>query len=75
MSLVRVTNSGVSGVIDPTGREVIRLPVQGAVAESVRVPVGPGDSFYTRHGDVFAVLCIAVCIVALGVQRLGLSPQ
>lgn len=65
VSLVRVTNSGVSGVIDPSGHEVRRLPQREPAAQTVSVPLGSGDSFYARHGDVFAISCIALAALAL----------
>ena len=71
VSLVRVTNSGVSGVIDPFGREILRLPEHAAVARSVPVPISSEGSFYTRHGDVFALLCIGVSAVALMARCFG----
>jgi apolipoprotein N-acyltransferase len=75
VSLVRVTNSGVSGVIDPEGREIIRLPARQATMQSVAVPIGPGGSFYSQHGDLFAAACCAISIVALGLRLLGALPQ
>ena len=72
VSLVRVTNSGVSGVIDPSGRELIRLRERTATAESVTVPIGGAGSFYTHYGDVFALLCIVVSAVGLSTRLLGL---
>jgi apolipoprotein N-acyltransferase len=75
VSLVRVTNSGVSGVIDPAGREIVRLPSRATAAESVAVPITPGGSFYSDHGDVFAGFCIGFSCVALGLRLLGRLPQ
>ena len=75
VSLVRVTNSGVSGVIDAVGRDVVRLPSRQPVAQSVAVPVGSGGSFYTGHGDLFAAGCIAVSVAALVLRLLGALPQ
>jgi apolipoprotein N-acyltransferase len=75
VSLVRVTNSGVSGVIDPSGREIARLPSRTAVAASVAVPIARGGSFYSRHGDVFATICICISCVALGFRLLGRLPH
>lgn len=75
VSLVRVTNSGTSGVIDPVGREIARLPARQAAATSVLVPIGAGGSFYTRHGDLFAAACITVTIAALGLRWLGVLPN
>ncbi|MBI3784009.1 MAG: apolipoprotein N-acyltransferase [Deltaproteobacteria bacterium] len=65
VSLVRVANSGVSGVIDPYGREIAHLPQNAAASISVNVPLGSGDSFYSRHGEWFALLCIVASIAAL----------
>src|SRR5262249_39685709 len=63
ISLLRVTNSGVSGAFDPSGRELARLPVDVPAAQAVSVPLRAGGSFYTRHGDWFAWLCtVAVAI-------------
>ncbi len=75
VSLVRVTNSGVSGVIDPAGREIVRLAPRQAVAQSVSVPIGPRGSFYSRYGDVFAALCIVASALGLLARWLGLFPQ
>jgi apolipoprotein N-acyltransferase len=75
VSLVRVTNSGVSGVIDPLGREIARVPPRQAAALSVTVPIGEGGSFYTRHGDLFAAACVAVSIAALGLRWLRALPH
>lgn len=63
--LLRATNSGISAIIDPAGR----------IAASTRllrkdVCLGHFDfisyeSFYTRRGDVLAVLCAIISILAL----------
>lgn len=68
VSLVRVTNSGVSAVVDPSGREISRLPGRQPAAQLVTVPVGAGRSFYSLYGDVFAVGCVVFVLVVLGVQ-------
>jgi apolipoprotein N-acyltransferase len=75
VSLVRVTNSGVSGVFDPAGREVVRLPSGAATAQSVSVPIATGGSFYTRHGDLFAMACIGLALSALVVRALRHLPH
>lgn len=62
--LVRVTNTGVTDVIDPAGRVTIRLPVfrpVSTVAEVRRLQIAAP---YTRIGDSFAWLVTAA---ALGV--------
>ncbi len=75
VSLVRVTNSGISGLIDPAGRETLHLPSQVPVARSVNVPVTTGGSFYTRHGDLFALACIGVSLLAVALRTMGHLPQ
>jgi apolipoprotein N-acyltransferase len=65
VSLLRVTNSGVSGAFDPAGREIARLPSGVAVAQAVDVPLVAGGSLYTRYGDWFAWLCIAIVLAGL----------
>jgi apolipoprotein N-acyltransferase len=75
LSVVRVTNSGISSVIDARGREIVRLPARRAAVRSVGVPLGPGGSFYARHGDLFAWACIVVSAAALLASGLGLLPQ
>lgn len=74
--VVRVGNNGISGIIDPTGR--IRSVVRGNTTGRLyleagtlvdRVPINPrnadgtGGTFYTRHGDVLAYLCIGASLL------------
>ncbi len=69
VSLVRATNSGISGVIDPSGQELLRLPARAAVAEQVMMPIDPAWSFYRSFGDVFALGCSAMSVVGLLSRR------
>jgi len=71
IALVRVTDSGVSGVVDADGRETARLPSRRAMAQLVEVPVGGGHSFYSTHGDVLALACVWVTTIALGRRALA----
>jgi apolipoprotein N-acyltransferase len=71
VSLVRVTNSGISAVVDPAGREIMRLRAQAPAAQSVNVPIGPGGSFYAWYGDVFALACLGVSLGALTRRFIG----
>ncbi|MGH7786639.1 MAG: apolipoprotein N-acyltransferase [Candidatus Binatia bacterium] len=69
VALLRVTNSGVSGAFDSAGREIDRLPEDVAVARVVALPLAPGGSFYTRHGDWFAAACGVLVAAAVLVSR------
>jgi apolipoprotein N-acyltransferase len=77
VSVLRVANTGISAVIDPFGRIVQRLRspdgrdvfVAGVLTASL--PVSRATTFYTTHGDVFAVGLAVVCGV-LAVAAAGL---
>jgi apolipoprotein N-acyltransferase len=55
VSLLRSANTGISSLVDPLGM------VTGTLTVSVPEPIG--ETFYTRHGDVFAVLCTLLAIL------------
>ncbi len=67
VNLVRCTNTGVSGFIDPYGRITARLTnggedlfVEGTLTR--KILLSSSDTFYTRYGDMFAFACIAYSI-------------
>ncbi len=71
--LVRCANTGVTAFIDRDGLitpQTILLPDgktvfgQGILAGVVDVPAGGALTFYTRHGDVFAMGCATVAGLA-----------
>ena len=63
--IVRGTNDGVSGAVDPAGRLVRTLPE--FEESSARVPYSyvTETTFYTRHGDWFVLLCAVGSVAAL----------
>jgi apolipoprotein N-acyltransferase len=68
--LVRVTNTGLTSIIDALGREQVALPIFQADAlvhtiQPLRLP-----SLYTRFGDWFAQLCSAVALLLPLYRRL-----
>jgi apolipoprotein N-acyltransferase len=73
----RAANTGVSALIDQRGRvrEQTRIFERGFLVGEVSVrPPGVADSFYARHGDLFAWLCwggLLVLWVRALVQRRG----
>ena len=64
-SLVRVTNSGISVVIRPTGVVATRLPVGVPVADVVEIELVRQQSRYTRWGDLFAWGCVLFSVGAV----------
>ena len=67
-SFIRAANTGISGFIDPTGR--IENPT-GLFVDAVidhEVAVLATRSIYTRIGDVFAWLCLAITATSLGIR-------
>ena len=62
-SLVRVTNTGVTSVIDALGREPAALPIYQRDTLVHDVAVLQGTTVYQRFGDWFAWLC---CLGAVG---------
>ncbi|MEO8603838.1 MAG: apolipoprotein N-acyltransferase [bacterium] len=68
--LVRATNSGISAVIDPVGRDVVRSAVQHAENLRATVRMLDEDTVYTRWGDWLGALCaMAVLFGVLAGRR------
>jgi apolipoprotein N-acyltransferase len=70
--LLRDTNSGITAAIDPYGRIVDRASRD--VETTLLAPFGVvhATTFYTRHGDWFAWLCVIIAVAAIGVGIPGL---
>jgi apolipoprotein N-acyltransferase len=74
VSLVRAVNSGVSALIDPNGRVLQKtyaddpyrqpLPADGIIVSAPRMP--GGHTVYVAVGNLFAYLCMAATLLALG---------
>lgn len=65
----RAANTGVSAIIDATGRVRTRTRIferDLRVADVPRRPPPLGGSFYTRHGDVFAGACWTLVAALVG---------
>ena len=67
--VVRSTNTGVSGSIDPFGRVVKQLRRNVRVGLDVPYGIVNTTTFYTRHGDWFAWCCLVIscAIISVGV--------
>jgi apolipoprotein N-acyltransferase len=65
----RAANTGISGFIDPYGRVLAATKIFEALSVTGRLEVGNRQTFYTRHGDVFARGCAIIAAIFLGVAR------
>ena len=67
--VLRATNTGVTGSIDPQGRLVASLPRHTRGALAAPFAYRDGTTFYTRHGDWIGWICLgsstALLILAL----------
>ena len=61
--LLRDTNSGITAVIDPYGRVTQSSPRHTQTSLFAHFNYISRQTFYTRHGDLFAWLCAIIAIV------------
>ena len=71
LAFARSANTGISGFIDPFGRIVEATPIFTEQAVKATMQVWRPDTFYSRHGDVFAYGCAIICalLILLGLFR------
>ncbi len=58
--MIRAANTGISGIVDPTGRIVSKTDIFEADALRGNVKFIKIKTFYARHGDVFVVVCFSI---------------
>jgi apolipoprotein N-acyltransferase len=70
VAIARAANTGISGFIDPVGRILgtvnknnQEILVEGYLVKDL--PLSQPGTFYTRHGDLFAWLCLGMLLVML----------
>jgi apolipoprotein N-acyltransferase len=75
--MLRDTNSGLTAVIDPYGRVRAELPPFRAGALVAGFSPRTALTFYTRHGDWLAYLCVLIAagFAALALRRRRAQPQ
>lgn len=75
--VVRSVNTGISGFIDSCGRTVDRVTDEIGRVRSItgsathRLALDPRESFYGRHGDVFAIVLSLLAVVAIIFAAVG----
>lgn len=70
--LIRCTNTGVTASVDAVGRVEKWLgPFQkGFTSKHIRIPNHGTVTFYTRHGEVFSIICAIISIAAILLRTL-----
>jgi apolipoprotein N-acyltransferase len=63
--MVRVANTGISAVIEPTGAIAARTPLFLRGTEAERIYWRPELTFYARFGDVFAEICFVLTLAGI----------
>jgi apolipoprotein N-acyltransferase len=71
--LLRATNDGITAVIDPYGRIEKQIARHQTAVLPANFSYLRGETFYTRHGDVFAWLCTALAGVSVFAATLSTS--
>lgn len=61
--IVRSANTGISGLILASGLSVSQKPLETTHVFKVSVPIGHSGSFYSKYGDVFAIICFVIFIL------------
>ena len=61
--VLRATDTGITVSIDPFGRIVQQARRNARVAIDVPYGIVTTTTFYSRYGDVFAWLCLALCAI------------
>ena len=63
--VVRVTNTGISALLTADGRIVDAMPTNSEATQRWQAHTRSGQTFYTRHGEWFAWLCVATSLLGL----------
>ncbi len=76
VAIVRAANTGVSGLVAPSGAIGPELPLGRRGTLRLEVPIRPGGTFYTRFGDLFAYACgvLSAATLAAGAGAGGGAP-
>lgn len=67
--ILRDTNNGVTAAIDPFGSVRQSVARHRVDALPAGFSYGTEQTFYTRHGDLFALLCATLTVAAIGLLR------
>ena len=62
-SLARSANTGISGFVDPVGRILEATELNQDAVVTGDLPLLSRKSFYTRFGDLFALVCLGITLL------------
>jgi apolipoprotein N-acyltransferase len=62
-ALARSANTGISGFIDPAGRILASTALLEEAAVTQSIPMIKEKTIYTRIGDLFAQVCLAIVLL------------
>ena len=65
-SVARAANTGISGFIDPGGKITATTALFEKTTLTQALPCVNSMSFYTKYGDLFAMICLLATIVFAG---------
>ena len=60
VSIVRAGNTGISGIISPTGQVYNKVPLDTQAVFLANISLNKSGSFYSEYGDVFAAFCFVI---------------
>lgn len=66
LTIIRSANTGISGVIYPSGKIVEKVPLGVQKVFLAKFPIMKNSSIYALYGDVFAMVITIISIVLLG---------
>ncbi len=62
-SIVRSANTGISGIIHPSGKVTQKIGFGDQAVFKGKVPLNQGLTFYARYGSVFAQMCFILTLI------------
>jgi apolipoprotein N-acyltransferase len=71
--ILRSTNDGITGAIDPAGRVRGTLPLYTQATSYTGFNYISAETFYTKHGDWFPILCAMLALACLAAQKIPRS--
>ena len=71
IGMARAANTGISGVLDPYGRVVLRTGTFVPAGVEGKVEVREGTTFYTRYGDWILGVCLLWIVTCVVLGRRG----